>query len=304
LAVGRDSGDDPLVARAREQEEVLIVGAASHPLRDAYHLLLEMRWSAVLVAIATAFLAINAVFALGYLEMGGVSGAQPGSFRDAFFFSVQTMGTVGYGAMYPTSTAANVLVVGEAVVGLIFTAVATGIVFARFSRTTGELVFSRHVCISPMDGVPTLSFRLGNDRSGTIFEARVSVTVVRTEITAEGVTLYRMYDVDLVRDRSQVLSRSFNVMHRITEKSPLFGATPESLEKDEVELQINVVGTDGISLQPVHGRHRYEAKDLLFGARLRDVLTELPDGRLQLDVGKFHDTVPSKPTETFPFPRA
>jgi inward rectifier potassium channel len=262
-----------------------------------------MPWSLLLLSIAAAFLAVNAVFAIGYFTMGGVTGAQPGSFRDAFFFSVQTMGTVGYGAMYPASTAANVLVVGEAVVGLIFTAVATGIVFARFSRTTGELVFSRNVCISRMDGVPTLSFRLGNDRSGTIFEARVSVTVIRTEKTVEGTLFYRMYDVDLVRDRSQALARSFNVMHAITEKSPLFDATPESLEKDEVELTVNVVGTDGTSLQPVHGRHRYEAKDILWGARLADVLSERPDGRLVLDVRKFHDTVPTKPDATFPFPR-
>jgi inward rectifier potassium channel len=153
-----------------------------------------------------------------------------------------------------------------------------------------------------MDGVPTLSFRLGNDRAGTIFEARVSVTFIRTEKTAEGLTLYRMYDLDLVRDRSQALARSFNVMHRINDKSVLFGATPESLEKEEVELHVNVVGTDGISLQPVHGRHRYETKDILWGARLADVLSEQPDGRIELDVRQFHATVPTEPTATFPYP--
>src|SRR5262249_50698270 len=156
------------------------------------------------------------------LTVGGITGGRAGSFRDAFFFSVQTMGTIGYGAMYPTSDAANALVVAESVVSLIMTALATGIVFARFSRTTGELLFSRYACIAPMDGVPTLAFRVGNDRASTIFEARVTVTFIRTERTREGVLLYRMYDLALVRSHTQALQRSFAVMHRITEQIPFF----------------------------------------------------------------------------------
>lgn len=279
------------------------MGAGAHPLRDAYHLMLKASWASILAAIAAGFLALNALFALGFMATGGVAGARAGSFRDAFFFSVQTMGTIGYGAMYPVSTAANDLVVTESVVGLIVTALATGIVFSRFSRTTGELLFSRHACIAPMDGVPTLSFRIGNDRSSTIFEARVAVTVIRTETTIEGHVFYRLHDVDLVRSQSQALARSFTVMHRISEKSPLFGATPETCSRDEVELAVSVVGTDDTSLQPVHARRRYQMKDILWGARLADVLSELPDGRLQLDLRKFHDTVPTQATATFPYPR-
>ncbi len=287
----------------RERTDVVVVGAGSHPLRDAYHLMLKASWASILAAIAAGFLALNALFALGFMATGGVAGARAGSFRDAFFFSVQTMGTIGYGAMYPVSTAANDLVVAESVVGLIVTALATGIVFSRFSRTTGELLFSRHACIAPMDGVPTLAFRIGNDRASTIFEARVAVTVIRTETTIEGHVFYRLYDVDLVRSQSQALARSFTVMHRISEKSPLFGATPETCTRDEVELAVSVVGTDDTSLQPVHARRRYRMKDILWGARLADVLSELPDGRLQLDLRKFHDTVPTQPTAAFPYPR-
>jgi inward rectifier potassium channel len=249
-------------------------------------------------------LTLNALFAALYVHLGGIYGAQPGSFRDAFFFSVQTMGTIGYGSMYPTATPANLVMVAESVVGLIFAALATGIVFARFSRTTGELVFSHNAVISPMDGVPTLAFRVGNDRSSTIFEARVTAAIIRTERTLEGVLFYRMYDLDLVRAHSQALQRSFTVMHRITEKSPFFGATPESCAKSEVELSVAVVGTDETSLQPVHARWRYDTRDILWGARFADVLHERSDGKIELDVRKFHDTVPTKPTETFPYPRA
>jgi inward rectifier potassium channel len=213
------------------------------------------------------------------------------------------MGTIGYGAMSPKSHVANALVVAEAVVSLVITALATGIVFARFSRTTDQMLFSHYACISPMDGVPTLAFRIGNDRDGTIYEAQVRVTVARTVRTREGVTMYRMTDLPLARDRSPALQRSFTVMHLIDESSLLYGATPESFEADEVELIVTVVGTDGTSLQPVHARARYLPADILWGSRLADTITELTDGRLQLDMAKFHEVEKTKPTEAFPYPR-
>jgi inward rectifier potassium channel len=292
------------VARRKSNldSDVTIIGARVHPLRDAYHSLLEMSWALLLTLIAAGFLSLNALFAVLYMRAGGVVGAS-GRFADAFFFSVQSMGTIGYGAMYPTSTAAHLIVVAESVTSLIFTALATGIVFARFSRTTGELLFSRFACISPMDGVPTLTFRIGNDRKSTIFEARVMVSVIRTEKTSEGMTFYRLYDLELARDRSPALARSFMVMHPIRERSPLFGASPAKCVADELELVVTVSGTDDTSLQPVHARHRYMTRDILWGARLADILSELPDGRLQLDVRKFHDTTPTEPTAAFPYPK-
>lgn len=288
---------------AEQENDIIVSGARAHPLRDAYHLILRMRWWGVLATIAGSFLLLNALFALGYMATDGVAGARPGSFRDAFFFSVQTMGTIGYGAMYPTTTAANWLVVAESVVGLITTALATGVVFTRFQQTQGQLVFSKRAVISPMNGVPTLQFRLGNDRASTIFEAIVRVVLIRTERTEEGVLFYRMYDLPLVRDRSAALARSFNVMHVIDEKSPFYRMTPEKCIGEEVEIGVSVVGTDDTSLQPVHARYRYFPKDLVWGARLADVLSDLPHGRIKLDLSKFHDVVPTKPTATFPYPR-
>ena len=284
--------------------DVTVVGARPHPLRDAYHVVLRMPWWALLLSIAATFLFLNALFALAYVATGGISGATPHSFRDAFFFSVQTMGTIGYGAMYPSSTGAHLLVVAESVVGLIMTALATGILFARFSQTTGQLVFSRSACISPMNGVPTLSFRIGNDRASTIFEAQVRVAVIRTERTAEGVVFYRLYDAVLARDRSPALARSWTVLHAIDDKSPLFGLSPGGCDEQELELAVSVVGTDDTSLQPVHARHRYPTRDILWGARLADVLSELPDGRLQLDIRLFHDVIPTEPTKDFPYPKS
>lgn len=288
------------MAKREEGQDVIIVGAKPHPLRDAYHFMLGIPWWGVLLVIAGSYLAINVLFALAYLACGGLEGARPGVFRDAFYFSVQTMGTVGYGAIYPKSDAANTLVVAESVVGLISTALATGIVFARFSIAQSMIVFSRKACIAPMDGVSTLNFRIGNDRPSTIFEAQIRVVVFKTERTAEGVFFYRMYDLELVRDRTPTLSRSWNVLHHITESSPLFGVTPEICRAQEVELAVSVVGTDDTSLQPVHARHRYQCEDLVWGARPADVLSETPDDKLVLDLTRFHDVVATAPTAAIP----
>ena len=288
--------------RTTPADDIVVVNAQPHPLRDAYHFVLRIRFGWLLVLIAAFFLLVNVLFATFYMETGGVQNARPGSFGDAFFFSVQTMGTIGYGAMYPTTPAANAVVTAESIVSMIVAALVTGVVFARFSQSRSQLVFSDRAAISPMNGVPTLTFRVGNDRASTVFEARIRASLIRTEKTDEGMTFYRIVELPLVRDSSQALARSWTVMHQIDDKSPLYKATPASCKAEEVELVVSVFGTDDTSLQPVHGRTRYEMQDIVWGARLADVLSELPDGRMQLDSGKFDDLVPTEPTADFPYP--
>ncbi|HEY4395592.1 MAG TPA: ion channel [Polyangia bacterium] len=282
--------------------EIRIVGDRRQPLRDFYHALLERPWWVTIAAISGTFLIVNALFAVVYLIVGGVAHAAQASFRDAFFFSVQTMGTVGYGAMFPESTGANLVVTAEAITGLTLTALATGLVFAKFSRSTARLIFTENVVISPVNGVPTLQLRLGNERGNSIVDAQIKVLLVRTEITAEGRTFYRMLDLALTRQRALSLSRSWNVVHVIDRESPLHGETPASLAAKEIELQVQVIGLDDATMQMVHGGHRYFARNFLWGQRLSDVLSETPDGHLLLDLRKFHDVEPTDPTADFPYP--
>ncbi|HVU52844.1 MAG TPA: ion channel [Polyangia bacterium] len=283
---------------------IRVLGDERAPLRDFYHALLRLPWRVTVAAISGVFLAVNALFALGYLVVGGVAHGAPGSFADAFFFSVQTMGTIGYGNLYPESMAANVLVVAESIASLTLTALATGLVFAKFSRSTARLVFTKHAVISPVNGVPTLQFRLGNQRGNQIVDARIRVVMMRTEKLLEGGTFYRMLDLKLTRDVQLSLQRSWSALHVIDASSPLHGETPESFEQKEIELQVSVVGIDDITMQPVHGQHRYFTHQFLWGFRMSDILHEDPDsGDLVLDLHKFHHTEPSAPTDTFPYPR-
>ena len=280
---------------------VVILGAPRAPFRDYHHRFLRAPWWLALSAIVALFLALNAGFAGAYLVTGGIKHARPGSFADAFYFSVQTMGTIGYGDMYPMSQTANWLVVGEAVVSLILTALATGLIFSKFSQSQGRVVFTKFIAITPWDGVPTMMLRLGNERGNQIVEAVLHVTMIRTTQTREGMTFYRLIDVPLVRERSQAFTRSWTALHVIDENSPLFGITEAQMHSEELEFVVSVIGTDDTSLQPVHAQHRYTDKDVLWGARHADILSEQPDGSLVLDLTKFHDTVPTQATEDFPY---
>jgi inward rectifier potassium channel len=202
--------------------------------------------------------------------------------------------------MYPESRAANLLVVTESVAGLLVTALVTGLVFAKFSLSTPRIVFARNAVIGMMDGVPTLMVRLGNERSNRIIEATIRVSMVRTERTVEGMTFYRMYDLTLSRERSPALSRSWTALHPITPSSPIYGHTPEKFKTEEVELFVTVSGVDDTSLQPMHSRHLYTDEAIVWGARHADVLSEA-EGRLVLDLRRFHELTPTAPTAEFPY---
>jgi inward rectifier potassium channel len=279
---------------------IVIHGEARLRISDAYHAFLIRPWRWVLGAIAGGFLFVNLVFAILYWAFGGVGGAD--GFADDFFFSVQTAGTVGYGAMYPVTRIANVLMVAESVTSLIVTALATGLIFSKFSRSTARMRFSKHVCITPINGVPTLTLRIGNQRGNAIVEALIHVTLSRTEISDEGERFYRQYDLPLTRDRAPAMTRTWTVMHPITEWSMLKDATPESLAAIEAEILVSVTGIDDTSMQNVHARTSYDHQEIAWGMRLADLLRETPEAFV-VDLTKFDDVVPTVATATFPYPR-
>jgi len=216
---------------------------------------------------------------------------------------VQTMGTIGYGVMHPESAVAESLVTAEVLVGVSLVALSSGMLFAKFSVPKARMQFAEYATIAPFDGVPTLMFRLGNERASQILEATVRVVLLRTETTAEGVTYYRMRDLQLERERSPALSRSWNVMHRIDATSPLYGATPETLADVDAEFILTILGIEEASAQNIHARYRYTSDQLRWGARHADMLSERPDGKMQLDMAQFHRVVATAPTPSFPYPR-
>jgi inward rectifier potassium channel len=258
---------------------------------DLYHHTLVLSWWVFLLAGSGLYLALNLLFAgLYLLEPGSIANARAGSFADAFFFSIQTMATIGYGVMTPTGTYANIVMTLETMVSLTFAAVTTGVTFARFSRPTARVSFSRFVTVAPYNGVPTLTVRLSNSRRNQILEADVRVTLLRNVRSVEGHAMRRFYDMALSRGHTPIFALSFTVMHPIDEQSPLFGATPESLALEGAELLVTVTGIDETMSQTIHARTSYGSEDIRFGYRFVDMFGYTPGGQLVIDYGNF-DTI-------------
>lgn len=272
--------------RQRQGFSFWIVGDQRAVLRDAYHTFLRMRWSASLALISIALLLSNVVFATAFYITGGVAGTD-GSFFDMFVFSMETMATIGYGVMNPVSPAAHGVMIVEAIFGIIVVALATGIVFTKFSRATARMAFSRYVVITKHDDKQTLMFRCGNMRSNVIVQAQLHVTCSLSRPTAEGRPFYRIIDLPLVRDRMSGLRRGWTVMHIVDEASPLYGLDAKALETADLEIDISLTGLDDVTMQTVHSSHVYTFHDVRFGYRLADTISPLANGDILFDMTKF-----------------
>ncbi len=273
--------------------DVVRKGVSHSHWRDPYHLLLTLGWSKFFGLTVAAYVAANALFALLYLAGGDcIENARPGSFADAFFFSVQTMASIGYGAMYPRTDYANMVVVIEALAGLMGLAMGTGLMFARFSRPTAKVLFSRVAVITSVNGIPTLMFRAANERRNQILEAQMGVSLLRNEVTTEGEFIRRFYDLKLVRSQTRNFSLTWIVMHQIDESSPLYGATAESLAEAETDLSVTLIGFDETVSQTIHARHYYLTEEILWNRRFVEIFSKKRDGRRMIDYTRFHDVTP------------
>jgi inward rectifier potassium channel len=257
------------------------------PFADLYHHLLTSSWQMLLVQIAVGFFAINALFAVGYYLDGGISNARPDSFADVFFFSVETMATIGYGRMAPVTLLAHILMSFEALIGMIGLALTTGLIFAKFSRPSARIRFSRYGVISSRDGVLSLMFRMANERASQIVETQAHVLLARSEVTVEGEPVWRFHDLELTRYRNATFRHSWTVIHPIRPGSPLYGASEESLKAARAEIVVSVTGIDGAFMQTVYARHTYDAPDIVWGARLADIMVRTPEDDFLIDYGKF-----------------
>jgi len=277
-----------IVKRDGEFPEIVRLGDPHSPWRDLYHLLLTISWPGFVAFVLFAYLLINSTFALAYwLGDDAIANADPNSFLDAFFFSVQTMASIGYGAMYPQTDYANWLVVIESFVGLLFIAMATGVIFARFSVPTARILFSHFAVVAPFNGIPCLMFRTANKRRNRILEAQLWVTLVRDEFTKEGDLFRRFYDLPLIRSHTPLFALTWTGMHPIDENSPLHGETPESLRRSHAEIIVIITGLDENLSQTIHARHSFVADEILWNYRFKDVLGWMQDGRRALNFNNF-----------------
>ncbi len=261
--------------------------------RDPYHLLLMVPWPGFALLLAVAYVVLNSLFALAYLaDMAGIGNARPGSFADAFFFSVQTFSTVGYGNLYPLSLYVNLVTTLESLVGLVCVALLTGLTFTRFTRPRARIIFSKWAVVTAYEGMPTLMFRAANQRFNKILEAQIRVYYTREEVSIEGKLMRRFYELSLVRNSHPNFSLSWSVMHPIHPTSPFYEVTPATMAQENGFLHISLSGLDETVYQNIYTRHTYTVDRILWNHRLEDMVTPVDGNSLVIDTAKFHAVVP------------
>ncbi len=275
---------------------VVRVGMPKAYTSDLYAWLLRASWKWLMALFATIYLLINGLFAGLYVLVGDCIDGADGSLTDAFYFSVQTLSTIGYGGMTPRG-AGNLIVAIESLVGLVSLALTTGLVFSKFSRPSARVLFSDKMVISRRDGVPHLVFRVANIRGNDIVEAFMRVSLALREVTEEGEETYALHDLTLRRNETPLFSLSWLVMHAIDQESCLSGMDFEALSKQDARIIVSFTGIDSTFSQTVHAHHVYWAQDVLVGERFVDIMSRDADGTVRMDLRPFHDTVPSR-TET------
>jgi len=280
-----------LVRGPRHKRIALVKGQDYGRFTDFYHGVLTASWPMFFVQLGGLFVVVNLGFALLYvLDRGGIAGARPGSFADAFFFSVQTLGTLGYGVMAPRSLYANLLVTVESFTGILTIALFTGILFARFSRPFARVMFSRIAVVTPFDGVPTLMFRAANQRGNSVLGAEISVSLASQYTTREGVHMRRFRELKLLRPNNPLFALSWTVMHPIDEASPLHGLGLADMIEHDMEIIVILNGMDETIHDRIYARHSYLPEEILWHRRFVDVVSVAPTGHRMLDLTRFHDT--------------
>lgn len=266
-----------------------------------YNRLLTMSWPAFVALLAAYYLFTNACFALGYSMIGPgalvgeASMSFPDQFAQSFFFSVQTLSTVGYGHVVPFGFYANALMTLESMVGLFGLALATGLVFARFSRPTAKIIFSGNAVIAPYRGITGFEFRIANLRKSEIvdLEARVMVSLMENE---EGRRVRRFYKLPLERNKVDFFALAWTVVHPIDKESPFHGMTEEGCVAADVEILVLLTGMDETFSQTVHARSSYKPHELVWNAKFEDIYQYAQDqGPIAIDVSRIHNVARLEP---------
>ena len=299
----RDLGFGSVVARDSQRRllnrdgsfNVLRKGRGIRSALSLYYSLLSMSWPRFLLLGMVAYLVANALFALGYALcgpdalQGGLGTTGGGRWSRAFFFSVHTLSTIGYGHIVPASVGANMLVTIEAMVGLFGLALGTGLIFARFSRPLAEIVFSEQAIVAPYRGITAFEFRIVNRRRNEIMELEAKVHLAWLE-ESDGLLKRRFHELPLERHKVAFFPLSWTIVHPIDKESPLFGVTREQLVASNAEFLVLLTGIDETFSQTVHARSSYRGEEVVWRAAFTNIFERLSaDAPLAIDVGRIHD---------------
>ena len=272
--------------------EVIAEGLRLSFWADISHRCMTASWPAFIGGAALVFVGFNAVFALFYwIGTQPISNVPGAAYIDYLYFSIETLSTAGYGDMHPQTHYGHFIATVELFTGIFSMSLMTGLIFARFARPNARLLFADNPVISSHDGKPTLMVRFANERHNIIGNAAARLWLLRNEVSLEGQSFRRFYELPLVRSEHPALALSWTLYHVLDEESPLYGLDADDLDASRVSLVVVVSGYDVVAAQTVHARRTYDHSDIRFGQRYADILDTSEEGRLRIDYGRFHETL-------------
>jgi inward rectifier potassium channel len=258
-----------------------------------FHALLTMSWWKFHLTIFATYLLINFLFGfiywgIGVDELAGDLGkTSMEQFLDAFFFSVHTFTTVGYGNISPQGTLANVVATFDAFVGLMMFALATGLLFARFSRPKARIMFSRNALIAPYRGINAFEFRITNERRSQLIEVEIQLLFSYMESVGDK-KFRRFFPLQLERNKVAFLPLHLTVVHPIDRESPLAEMSPEDYENGEAEFLVLITAIDETFSQTVHSRSSYRFEEIVWQAKFSDMFQYSENGAMSVDIHRLH----------------
>ena len=258
--------------------------------------LLRASWWGFLGLVGLLYVTLNLLFAVAYMACGPQSLAGPGAemlggrFSQAFFFSIQTFATIGYGQIGPNGLASNLVVTVEALVGLMYQAIATGLLFARFARPSVSIMFSERAVVAPYGAGQALQFRIANRRRSEIIELEAQVVFSSMEPDQRGGVVRRYWPLPLERNKVTFFPLAWTIVHPIDEASPLAGKTHEELEQSRAEILVLLSGIDETFEQTVHARSSYRLDEVVWNARFRSMFVPTGEGSdVSVDLNLLHE---------------
>ena len=272
--------------------EVIAEGLHLSFWADISHRCMTASWPAFIGGAVLVFVVFNAIFALFYwIGDQPIANVPGGGYIDYLYFSIETLSTAGYGDMHPQTHYGHFVAAVELFTGIFSMSLMTGLIFARFSRPNARLLFANHPVISGHEGKQTLMVRFANERHNVIGNATARLWLLRNEVSLEGQSFRRFYELPLLRNEHPALALSWTLYHELDEQSPLYGLNADDLNAADVSLVVVVSGYDVVAAQTVHARKSYDYSDVLFGQHYADIIGTSEDGRIRIDYSKFHQTV-------------
>ncbi len=270
---------------------VVEVGLRRKPLKDLYHWLVTGPWTRLLLVYALVYFATEALFAAIDFAVGDATTAR-GAFATAVLEVIRAP-VEGSDVRAPLRTIlAAVVASGEGVGRWLEVAIGAGIILNKFSLLRARVIFSRVAVVAPVDGELSLMFRMANERTSNIIDAKVNALLVWNETDEKGDVVRRAHDLPLARGGSALFTHAWTANHPIDRDSPLYGTNDTGLQIAEAEVIVSLSGYDEALTRVMYARHVYPAEKVLWNQRFREIVKALPDGRRRIDYRRFHEAEP------------